>query len=150
MATAVRKLNSTQQIKDVQAILATLDRLNEGFGTRNFKLLSSAFSQSGETLFVGSESGKGARGPEAINSLFRRVFAASHTYSWSWDEYTVTVHGDTARVFAEGTEHVRGSHVADNPYRLTATLERQDGEWLCVHYHGAEPITPVEQAQIAS
>lgn len=150
MASAVRKFDTPQQVKEVQAILTTLDRINDGFGTRNFELLSSAFSKSADTIFVGSESGKAAEGGDAVNSLLRRVCAASHAYSWSWDQYAVTIHGDVARVFAEGTEHVRGSHVADNPYRLTAVFEKQDGEWLCVHYHGAEPITPVEQAQLAS
>jgi ketosteroid isomerase-like protein len=150
MATTVRKPNNTQQIKEVQAILVTLDRINDGFGTRNFELLSSAFSQSADTIFVGSESGKAAEGGAAVNNLLRRVCAASHAYSWSWDQYRVTVNGDTARVFAEGTEHVRGSHVADNPYRLTAVFEREGGDWRCVHYHGAEPVTSVEQAQIAS
>jgi ketosteroid isomerase-like protein len=136
--------------RDKAAILATLDRLNEGLRTRSFALASSAFSKSGDTTFVGSEAGKTSRGGKAVNGLLRRICAASHAYSWTWDTRVVTIHGDTARVYAEGTEHVRGSHRADNPYWLTAILEKQDGEWLCVHYHGAEPITPVEQAQIAS
>jgi ketosteroid isomerase-like protein len=113
-------------------------------------LASSAFSNSDETTFVGSEAGKTSRGGEAVSSLLQRVCAASHAYSWTWDKRVVTIRRDTAWVYAEGTEHVRGSHREDNPYRLTAILERQDGQWLCVHYHGAEPITPVEQAQVAS
>jgi ketosteroid isomerase-like protein len=136
--------------QDRQEILATLDRLNEGLRTGSFALANSAFSKSAETTFVGSEAGKTSRGGEAVSSLLRRLTAASHAYSWTWNERVVTVHGDTAWVYAEGTEHVRGSHNADNPYRLTAIMEKQNGEWLCVHYHGAEPVTPVEQVQIAS
>ena len=136
--------------QDKQQILATLDRINEGLRTGSFSLADSAFLKSPETTFVGSESGKESRGYEAVSSLLRRVTAASHAYSWTWNEREVTIHGDMAWVYAQGTEHVRGSVHADNPYRLTAILEKVDGQWLTVHYHGAEPITPVEQAQIAS
>jgi ketosteroid isomerase-like protein len=139
-----------QRAKDEQAILATLDRLNRGLRTGNFELARSAFAKSAETTFIGSEAGKTSRGGGAVTSLLRNICAASHSYSWTWDERVVTIHGDMAWVYAEGTEHVRGSQHEDNPYRLTAILERQNGEWLCVHYHGAEPITPVEQAQVAS
>jgi ketosteroid isomerase-like protein len=156
MPSLKRALRNARELKDVQGVLATIDRLTEGLRTRNFDMVSSAFSQSGETIFAGSEKGKTSRGGEAIRGVLRSVCAASHAYSFSWDEMAVTIHGDFARVYAEGTEHVRGSHHADNPYRLSAFLVRvplqgqRDGEWLVVHYHGAEPVTAVEQAELAS
>jgi ketosteroid isomerase-like protein len=152
MATPQPERNHAQEIKAVQGVLATLDRLNEGLRTRDFTLASSVFSQSGEIIFAGSEKGKTSRGGNAVRSVLRSVCAASHAYSFSWDEMTVTINGNGARVYAEGTEHVRGNRRdADNPYRLSAFLERQaDDQWLLVHYHGAEPVTPVEQQEIAS
>src|SRR4051812_33402636 len=111
-----------------QEVLATLDRFCEGLGTRSYEQAASAFSTSEDATFIGSESGKTSRGPGAIDGLLRRICAASHIYSWTWDSREVTLRGDFAWVYAEGTEHVRGSHRADNPYRLTAILERQNGE----------------------
>ncbi len=93
-----------------------------------------------DALLVGSEVGEIARGREAIAALFAGIHARDYIVWWDFPQ--LDSGGDTQRVwlFAEGhvvVERANGS--GRLPYRLSAVVVAEGGDWRWELFHGSEP-----------
>lgn len=119
----------------------TLERFNHLVSTRNLQVLAE-FVPSDDVLLVGSEAGEIAKGRQALEVFFVRVFARDATFSWEWDRVDVSHSSDLAWFFAEGWVILSTARQQRrSPYRISGVLERRGERWLWRHYHGSEPVT---------
>lgn len=120
-------------------ILATLHRLGSLLAARDPAIIHE-FAPDADTLFVGSEPGERASGPDQIAEFFRALLAQPVTIAFEWRETRASVAGDQAWLFAAGDAVLRTEDSERRiPYRLTGVFQRRGGKWLWKHFHGSEP-----------
>lgn len=120
-------------------ILAALHRFGSLLAARDPAIIQE-FSPDADTLFVGSEPGELAAGPDQIAEFLRTLLAQPVTIAFEWSEFRASVAGDQAWLFAAGHFVLRSEDgERRGPYRLTGVLRRHGGKWLWLHFHGSEP-----------
>jgi ketosteroid isomerase-like protein len=121
------------------AIRELLERLNQGFARRDVQRVLNLFASGPEIMFIGSEPGEIAAGPEQLRNLLAGLFARGEIYQWRWGELHLSVTGDIAWLVAQAVLLVEGPEPLELPYRITLVLQRCNSAWLIAHYHGSEP-----------
>lgn len=90
-----------------------------------------------DTTIIGSSVGETATGPIELRASLERLFESPDSYSWEWDDVSVSCCGDVALLWTEGALAVNGR--SERAYRISAVLERRQGRWLFALFHGSEP-----------
>ena len=120
-------------------ILATLHRFGSLLAAHDSAIIHE-FAPDADTLFVGSEPGERASGPDQIAEFFRALLAQTVTIAFEWRETRSLASGDQAWLFAAGDAVLRSDDGERRiPYRLTGVFQRRNGKWLWKHFHGSEP-----------
>ena len=119
-------------------IRALITRLGELMDARDLAI-ADLFAAT-DAMLVGSEPGEIVRGRAALSDFFAAIFATGARIHWDWDTLDIFSGSDTGWLFAEGAAVIRrdGSE-ARRPYRLSAVLLREDGDWRIGLFHGSEP-----------
>jgi ketosteroid isomerase-like protein len=130
------------------AIRELLERLNQGFARRDVQRVLNLFASGPEIMFIGSEPGEIAAGPEQLRHLLTGLFARGEVYQWRWGELHLSITGKTAWLAAEPVLVVDGPEPLELPYRITLVLQRRSSTWLIEHYHGSEPAAAPEPAAL--
>ncbi len=117
-------------------VLSILDRFNDAVSQKDVDTISSLFAPDSDVFLMGSEAEEVATGPDEIRRLLRRTFARPVAYRWDWKWRKVSVGGSVACVAADAL--ITGAH----PYRMTVVLEKREGRWLLMQFHGSEPAQP--------
>jgi hypothetical protein len=129
------------RVQTQSQVYRVLERFNQSVSTRNLQVLAE-FLPGDEVLLVGSEAGEVAKGSQALEAFFIRVFARDVTFSWEWDRVEVSQAGDLAWFFAEGWVILTDAREQrKSPYRISGVLERHGERWLWRQYHGSEPVS---------
>jgi len=125
-----------------QQIVQTLEAIGDLFGARDVEGVLDLFSPGEDVLLVGSESGEVARGREGIRRSLEELFERPEAYSFVWKSPDVSVAGELAWVFAEGSVLILGDDGATDrlPYRMSGVLELVAGRWLWRMLVGSEPV----------
>jgi ketosteroid isomerase-like protein len=122
------------------AMREVLERFFRLVSTRDMRVLAE-FAPGNDVLLVGSDAGEIATGPQEIEAFFRRIFAATSTFSWKARRIHVSQAGDIAWFFADGQMTVESAEgQEERPYRIAGVLERIGDQWLWRQYHGSEPV----------
>jgi len=95
------------------------------------------FAPDADATLIGSSLGEVATGPMNMRPFLEELFDSPDTYSWEWDDVSVSGQGDVAWLWLDGALVLNGRSA--RPYRITAVLERRQGRWLFVLFHGSEP-----------
>ena len=120
-------------------LVAMLDRFRTLVADKDFAILSE-FGQDADVRIIGSEANESAEGPRQLEDFFKRIFARPSRYSWQWAKPSFSCSGDVAWLLADGEVIIRDDGgERRRPYRITGVLEKRDGKWLWLQFHGSEP-----------
>jgi hypothetical protein len=124
---------------DVEGVLAALDDLGSRLAAQDLAGTLALLADDAEVTVIPSEGVEAHRGRAAVESFFRRIYAAPKRYSWRWRDRWVSTGGAWASFVAIGDEFVdvAGAERLVIPYCLTGTLVRRDG-WRFLILHGSE------------
>jgi len=117
-------------------VLSTVDGFNDAISRKDVDATLSLFAPDPDVFLMGSEADEVATGPDEIRRHLQRIFARPVTYRWDWKSRKVSAAASVAWVAADAS--VTGAH----PYRITVVLEKRDGRWLLMQFHGSEPAQP--------
>ncbi|SRR5258706_506640 len=123
-------------------VRASLNKLNQGFASRNVEMVLGLFAPDPDVVFIASEADEVASGPTQLKALVEELLSRPEVYSWDWQHILVSAAGSVAWIVAPSSLiNVRSSDGQREsfPYRLTGILERRGEDWMWVHFHGSEP-----------
>jgi ketosteroid isomerase-like protein len=118
-------------------ILLALGEFRAAVRERRLEGALALFAPDADTTLIGSEVGEIARGPMEIRPFLEDLFDQPQTFSWEWDDVSISSSGDVAWLWTEGALVINGR--SERPYRITGVLERREGRWLWSLFHGSEP-----------
>jgi hypothetical protein len=129
---------------DIQAVLAAIDDFGSRLAAQDLDGTLALLADAPDVTVVPSEGVEAHRGRAAVESFFRRIYAAPRRYSWRWRDRWVATEGPWASFVAVGDEFVDLAGAAPRviPYCLTGTLVRRDGSWRFLLLHGSEASQP--------
>lgn len=124
----------------VEEVLAAIDRLGSCLAAQDLEETVALLCDDPDVTVIPSEGAEAHRGRAAVDSFFRRIYAAPVRYRWQWRDRWVSAAGDQASFVAVGDEIVDGVDDGRDviPYCLTGTLVRRDGAWRFLVLHGSE------------
>ena len=120
-----------------EEVLWTLGEFRAAVAQKRIEGVLSLFAPDADTVLIGSEAHELARGPIELRPFLETLFARPETVSWEWDDVSVSASGDVAWLWLQGAAVLDG--VSRLPYRITGVLERRQGRWLWMLFHGSEP-----------
>jgi hypothetical protein len=120
-----------------EEVLLALGELRAALSQRRLEGVLSLFAPDADATLIGSSLGEIARGPLELRTFLKRVFSSPRVISWEWDDVSISCAGDVAWLWLEGALVLDGR--SDRPYRITGVLERRQGRWLWILFHGSEP-----------
>jgi hypothetical protein len=121
-------------------LLGKLDAFVEMIERRDISLVDELWGDGG-FLLAGSEQGEICRTRAEVDARLRAVFAIPETLVFDWPKRTVTIVGNAAWIFAEGTLILRRAVIADvrRPYLASCIFENRGGKWHWRQFFGSEP-----------
>ena len=127
-------------VSDIKGVLAAIDDFGSCLAAQDLDGTLALLADDPDVAVIPSEGVKAHRGQAAVESLFRRIYAAPRRYSWRWRDRWVSAEGAWASFVAVGDEFVdvAGAERLVIPYCLTGTLVRRDGSWRFLLLHGSE------------
>jgi ketosteroid isomerase-like protein len=120
-----------------EEILWTLGEFRAAVAEKRIEGVLTLFAPDADTVLIGSSIGEIARGPIELRPFLEHLFARPETVSWEWDDVSVSASGDVAWLWLEGGAAIDGR--SQLPYRISGVLERRQGRWLWMLFHGSEP-----------
>jgi ketosteroid isomerase-like protein len=121
-------------------VLAALQRMTGAYQKRDLEAVMAAFASDPDVLIFGTGADETRRGKDAIRAQVQRDWGQSDAVSMALRWGPVSAAGDVAWAWAEGSFDFRAGDVEGSiPARLSAVLERRDGQWLIVHSHFSTP-----------
>jgi hypothetical protein len=120
-----------QSDADVQKqIREVLKRFNNLILYKNIEVLAE-FAPDDDTILIGSEPGEIARGYQALEAFFTRIFVGEETFSWEWDRIEVSYTDNLAWFLVDGRVVLTTvKEQRKSPYRNTGVSQRQGERWL--------------------
>ena len=123
-----------------------LDRLLSAIAANDLPATLACFTSGLDVEVVGSEKGEQARGREAVESFFRRVYTKPQAYRFLLPTRALTIHRDVAWMVADGSVTEPGD-TQSKPYRLTAVFVRDETGWRVALWSGSEPVRRQPEAR---
>jgi ketosteroid isomerase-like protein len=120
-----------------EEILLMLGEFRAAVGQKRLEGVLSLFAPDADATLIGSSTGEIARGPIELRSFLERTFTSPRAIGWEWDDVSVSCAGDVAWLWLEGALVLDGR--SDRPYRISGVLERRQGRWIWMLFHGSEP-----------
>jgi ketosteroid isomerase-like protein len=120
-----------------EEILLMLGEFRAAVSQRRLEGVLSLFAPDADATLIGSATGEIARGPIELRSYLERTFRSPQTISWEWDDVSISCSGDVAWLWLEGALALDGR--SERPYRISGVLERRQGRWIWMLFHGSEP-----------
>jgi ketosteroid isomerase-like protein len=121
-------------------VLAALHRMTGAYRKRDLEGVMAAFGSDPDVMLFGTGADEVRRGKDAIRTQVQRDWGQTDEVSLALRWGPVSAAGDVAWAWAEGTFDFRAGDVEGSlPARLSAVLERRDGQWLIVHSHFSTP-----------
>jgi uncharacterized protein (TIGR02246 family) len=123
------------------AVLGMVKKWSDSFAKKDLEGILGLFARDDDVSMFGSWDWEVAVGPDALRTLYTRLFSGEESISWEWKSYHVSSSGTVAWVFARGFVHTRkGESDSSGAYRLTAVFEKRGGRWTWMQFHGSEPV----------
>jgi ketosteroid isomerase-like protein len=120
-----------------EEILWMLGEFRAAVSQRRLEGVLALFAPDADATLIGSAAGEIARGPIELRSFLDRTFRSAQTISWEWDDVSISCSGDVAWLWLEGALVLDGR--SDRAYRISGVLERRQGRWIWMLFHGSEP-----------
>ena len=120
-----------------EEVLLALGEFRAAVSQRRIEGVLSLFAPDADATLIGSSLGEIARGPLELRRFLETLFDGSQTVGWEWDDVSISCAGDIAWLWLEGGLVLDGR--SDRPYRISGVLERRQGRWIWMLFHGSEP-----------
>jgi ketosteroid isomerase-like protein len=120
-----------------EEVLLALGEFRAAVAERRLEGVLSLFAPDADATLIGSSQGEIARGPIELRTFLDRTFRTSQAISWEWDDVSISCSGDVAWLWLEGALMLDGR--SDRVYRISGVLERRQGRWIWMLFHGSEP-----------
>jgi ketosteroid isomerase-like protein len=120
-----------------EEILVMLGEFRAAIAQKRLEGVLSLFAPDADATLIGSSTGELARGPIELRAFLDRTFRSPQAISWEWDDVSISSAGDVAWLWLEGALALDGR--SDRPYRISGVLERRQGRWIWMLFHGSEP-----------
>src|SRR3954453_9382006 len=109
-------------------VLLALGELRSAIAEKRLEGVLTLFAPDADATIIGSSIGEVATGPMNMRPFLEELFDSPDTYSWEWDDVSVSCQGDIAWLWLDGALVVNGRSA--RPYRITGVLERRQERWL--------------------
>jgi uncharacterized protein (TIGR02246 family) len=120
-----------------EEVLLVLGEFRAAVADRRLEGVLNLFAPDADATLIGSSRGEIARGPLEMRRFLQELFARPQAVSWEWDDISIASAGDVAWLWLEGALMLDGR--SERSYRITGVLERRQGRWLWMLFHGSEP-----------
>src|SRR3954453_913502 len=120
-----------------EEILLPLGEFRVAVSQRRLEGALAHFAPDADATLIGSSLGEIARGPIQMRTFLKKLFSSPQTVSWEWDDVSISSAGDVAWLWLEGALVLDGR--SDRAYRISGVLERRQGRWIWMLFHGSEP-----------
>jgi ketosteroid isomerase-like protein len=122
------------------AVKAVLNKVAEGYATRNIETLLACFAPDPDNIMYGTGADEKRTGQTEIKLQAERDWAQSESSVIAHDKISVSAAGSVAWAAAEGAFKVKaGGQTFEMPARITYVLEKRGDQWLIVHSHFSMP-----------
>ncbi len=126
---------------DSQDIRKTLEALNAATTHHDVAASMALFDDSDDIMLVGSDAGEVFKGRQVLSAHLKEIYALPFTLSFEMPAVTVKVEGQTAWIFAEGSEVINEGEgkISRTPYRITLCLVKRGANWKWQIFSGSVP-----------
>jgi uncharacterized protein (TIGR02246 family) len=121
-------------------VLAVLQGMTRAYHERDLEGVMALYGSDPDVMLIGTGADEVRRGKDAIRTQVQRDWGQTDEVSLALRWGPVSVAGEVAWAWAEGSFDFRAGDVEGSlPARVSAVLERRDGQWLIVHSHFSTP-----------
>ena len=147
LAITITSCGPKDDIVAEKAVLRGLvDSLEIAFETNSIDILAGVFSHGSDNVFFGTDSAERWVGYDRFIEAHRRVFASIEKGSQITSRdiaVGIDKTGDAAWIsfLMDWKGKSQGQAFSFEGLRFTAVLEKQNGKWEIVHFHGSVPVS---------
>src|SRR3954451_21547748 len=98
-------------------VLLVLGELRAAIAEKRLEGVLTLFAPDADATLIGSSIGEVATGPMHMRPFLEELFDSPDSYSWEWDDVSVSSHGPVAWVWLEGALAINGRSA--RPYRIS-------------------------------
>jgi hypothetical protein len=137
-------MHADEQItSDVKEVLT---RFGEVFSRRDMGSLIALLAPDPDVTFLGTDADEERVGLSEIKKQVQRDWAHSESASIHWGPFSVSAQGTVAWVAAHVTLQAKASsREMTFPGRITAVMDKRDGQWLIDQCHMSFPMAEQEE-----
>lgn len=129
-------------------VIAALQRMTDAYAARDVQAVLSSFAADPDVVLYGTGGDEKRQGPDEIRAQAERDWAQSDAASMSLTWGTVSAAGNVAWTCGDGSFDFKAGEVEGSlPARVSAVLEKRNGEWLIVHSHFSTPAAAQEEGE---
>ena len=130
------------------AVKLVLDKVAEGYATRNLDVLRSVFAPDPDVIIYGTGADEKRVGLAEIEMQAQRDWSQTDSSAVRYGWMSVSAAGDVAWAAADATfELSAGGEEMSLPARVTYVLERRDSQWLIVQAHYSLPAAGQDEGE---
>lgn len=130
------------------AVRLVLDKVAEGYATRNLDVLHSAFAPDPDVIMYGTGADEKRVGWTEIALQAQRDWSQTDSSAVRYGWMSVSTAGGVAWAATDATfELSAGGEEMSLPARITYVLERRAGQWLIVQAHFSLPAAGQEEGE---
>jgi ketosteroid isomerase-like protein len=138
-----------EPVVDIEAekanVKSVLDRINMAFETEDMEMLSKCFSRDPDMVIFGTDADERWVGWDAFAEAQQRFFEAQDESDMSTRDLVIHIHetGEVAWMsyLMDWKGKALGEPFEFTGIRMTGVLEKQDGNWVIVQWHGSVPVS---------
>src|SRR5690349_4134283 len=132
-----------------QQVVAALGDWAAAYGRMDADAYAAAFSDDDDVLLFGTGSDEVVVGRVNIAELLRRDFEQADQLRVGLGEVSISAAGDVAWAATHDAvvEARVGGKDQSFPVRITAVMQRKDGQWVIQHAHVSAPLAGQESGQ---
>lgn len=129
--------------KTQEEISEVLERFRTVVANKDFHGATMLFADDPDILLLGSGPGEIARELSELKGFVEQIFSQQAVLIFDWKTCLVSQVGSMAWVYLDATFYWKGENIdqTPRPYRITGVLEKRDGKWLFVQWHGSQPVS---------
>src|SRR3954454_1074274 len=104
-------------------VLLMLGEFRAAIAEKRLEGVLALFAPDADATLIGSSAGETATGPMNMRPFLEELFDSPDSFSWEWDDVSVSSCGDVGWLWTEGALMINGR--SDRVYRISAVLERR-------------------------
>ncbi|MBX2998896.1 MAG: nuclear transport factor 2 family protein [Caldilineaceae bacterium] len=134
--------------KTTDVVKSTLNKVSEGYASRDLGLLRSAFAPDPDVIMYGTGADEKRVGVDEIALQAQRDWSQTDSAIVNYGWTSISAAGNVAWAATDATFELGvGGEEMRIPARITFVLEQRDEQWLIVHAHFSLPAAGQEEGE---